>query len=209
MKTTFKKKASKKTSQKTGDLAALRFPQNSLEAVIHQLISLVGENPEREGLLDTPRRVAKTYEKLLSGYHQNLEGMMTVFENEGYDEMVIAKNIEFYSLCEHHLLPFFGKVHVGYIPGEKIIGLSKMPRMIEVFSRRMQTQERLTSQIAQGLMDLLQPKGVGIVIEAQHLCMMARGVEKQNSVMTTSALRGLFKKNLNTRSEFLRLIGKT
>lgn len=180
----------------------------SVERLITQLLLKLGENPEREGLVETPRRVAQTYQKLLSGYHQNLEEMMTVFDNEGYDEMVIAKDIEFYSLCEHHIMAFFGKVHVGYIPGDKIIGLSKMPRLVEVFSRRLQTQERLTSQIAQGLMDLLQPKGVGVVVEAQHLCMMARGVEKQNSVMTTSAVRGLFKKNSNTRSEFLRLIGK-
>ncbi len=181
---------------------------SKIEELTRQLLLEIGENPEREGLKDTPRRVAESYKKLFSGYRQSLESIVTVFENEGYDEMVIAKDIEFYSVCEHHMIPFFGKVHIGYIPGEKIIGLSKMPRLVEVFARRLQNQERMTSQIAEGLMDILQPKGVGVVVEAQHLCMMARGVEKQHSVVTTSALRGLFKKELNTRGEFLRLIGK-
>lgn len=179
-----------------------------VEEHVTALLELIGENPAREGLLETPRRVAQSYEKLFSGYKQNLEGIVTVFDNEGYDEMVIAKDIEFYSMCEHHMLPFFGRAHVGYIPADKIIGLSKMPRLVEVFSRRLQNQERLTSQIAQGLMDILSPKGVGVVIEAQHLCVMSRGVEKQNSKMVTSAVHGLFKKNHKTRSEFLRLVGK-
>lgn len=181
---------------------------SKIEALTRELLIEIGENPEREGLRDTPRRVAESYKKLFSGYHQNLESIVTVFENEGYDEMVIAKDIEFYSVCEHHMIPFFGKIHIGYIPGEKIIGLSKMPRLVEVFARRLQNQERMTSQIAEGLMSILLPKGVGVVVEAQHLCMMARGVEKQHAVVTTSALRGLFKKELNTRGEFLRLIGK-
>lgn len=179
-----------------------------IEHLTRELLEAMGEDPSREGLIDTPHRVAQAYERLFSGYHQSVEGIVTVFENEGYDEMVIARDIEFFSFCEHHMLPFFGRVHVGYIPNQHIVGLSKMPRMVEVFARRLQNQERLTFQIAQALMDTLNPKGVGVVIDAQHLCMMARGVEKQNSSVTTSALRGLFKKNLNTRSEFLKLIGK-
>jgi GTP cyclohydrolase I len=180
----------------------------STEELVKQMILQIGEDPNREGLVDTPARVAKAQAALFSGYKENLENIMTVFDNEGYDDMVITKDIEFYSTCEHHMLPFFGKAHIGYIPQDKIIGLSKMPRLVEVFSRRLQNQERLTSQIAQGLMDILHPKGVGVVIEAKHLCMMARGVEKQGAMMTTSSVHGLFKKNLNTRSEFLRLIGK-
>jgi len=179
-----------------------------VEDLVRQLIVEIGEDPDREGLLGTPARVAKSYKDLFSGYEKNLENIITVFDNEGYDEMVIAKDIEFYSMCEHHMLPFFGKAHIGYIPQDKIIGLSKLPRLMEVFSRRLQNQERLTSQVARGLMDILNPKGVGVVIEAQHLCMMARGVEKQGASMTTSSVQGLFKKNLNTRNEFLRLIGK-
>lgn len=181
----------------------------STEKAVRQLLINIGEDPDREGLRDTPARVAKAQSALFSGYKQNLENIITVFDNEGYDEMVIAKNIEFYSTCEHHMLPFFGTAHIGYIPQDKIIGLSKMPRLVEVFSRRLQNQERLTSQVARGLMDILHPKGVGVVIEAQHLCMMARGVEKQGASMTTSSVQGLFKKNLNTRNEFLRLIGKS
>ena len=178
------------------------------EELVRQILLSIGEDPTREGLLETPQRVVRSYEKLFSGYHQNLENIVTVFDNEGYDEMVIARDIEFFSTCEHHMLPFFGKAHIGYLPKDKIIGLSKLPRLIEVFARRLQNQERLTSQVAQGLMDILSPKGVGVVIEAKHLCMMARGVEKQNAMVTTSTLQGLFKKNSETRTEFLRLIGK-
>lgn len=180
--------------------------QQTIEDHITQLLTLIGENPEREGLIETPKRVAKAYKTLFSGYKKNLEEIVTVFDNEGYDEMVITKDIEFYSTCEHHMLPFFGKVHIGYIPDAKIIGLSKLPRLVEIFSRRLQNQERLTSQIVQGLMTILSPKGAGVVVEAQHLCMMARGVEKQNALVLTSAVRGLFKKNQQTRDEFLRLI---
>lgn len=182
--------------------------QDAISKHIQSLLELIGEDSSREGLRDTPKRVAKAYEKLFSGYEHDLTEIVTEFDNEGYDEMVIAKDIEFYSMCEHHMLPFFGRVHIGYIPEDKIIGISKLPRILEVFGRRLQNQERLTSQVADALMDILKPKGVGVVIEAQHLCMMSRGVEKQNSMMTTSAVRGLFKANLNTRSEFLRLIGK-
>lgn len=180
--------------------------KQTIEQLVRQLIEALGEDHEREGLRETPRRVAESYEKLFSGYTMKPEDILTVFDGEAYDEMIVAKNVEFYSHCEHHMLPFFGKAHIGYIPDGKIIGLSKLPRLVEIFSRRLQNQERLTSQVAQALMDLLKPKGVGVVIEAQHLCMMSRGVEKQNSIVTTSAQLGLFKKNDNTRSEFLRLI---
>ncbi|EKD93802.1 MAG: GTP cyclohydrolase 1 [uncultured bacterium] len=173
------------------------------------LLQLLGEDPDREGLLKTPDRIARSWETLFAGYDQDFKSNATVFENENYDEMVISKDIEFYSMCEHHMLPFWGRVHIGYIPADKIIGLSKLPRLVETYSRRLQNQERLTSQIAEGLMNVLKPKGVGVVIEAQHFCMMARGVQKQNTMMITSAVRGLFKKHMNTRSEFLRLIGKS
>lgn len=133
--------------------------------------------------------------------------LLTQFDGEDYDEMIICKDIDFHSTCEHHMLPFFGKAHIGYIPNKKIIGISKLPRLIEIFSRRMQNQERLTMQIANTLKELLNPKGVGIVIEAKHLCMLSRGVEKQNATMTTSSFKGLFKENSKTRSEFLKLIG--
>lgn len=134
--------------------------------------------------------------------------MMTVFEDENYDEMIVVKDIEFYSVCEHHMIPFFGKAHIGYIPNGKIIGLSKIPRLVDMYARRLQNQERLTSQVAKALSELIKPRGVGVILEAQHLCMMARGVEKQGSKVITSAMHGLFKKELNTRNEFLRLIGK-
>lgn len=171
-----------------------------------EIISAIGENPDREGLLKTPARVAKSYTKLFEGYTKNPKDLVTVFDGEKYDEMIICKNIDFYSTCEHHLLPFFGKISIGYIPKNKIIGLSKMPRLIEIFARRLQNQERLTTQIAQNLQELLKAKGVGVVIEAQHFCMMARGVEKQNASMTTSACVGLFKTDARTRQEFLQLI---
>ena len=176
------------------------------EKLIKDLLVLIGEDPKREGLVGTPKRVAKSYKKLFGGYKEDPKRLIKVFDNEGYDEMIIAKDIDFYSTCEHHLLPFSGKAYIGYIPNDKIIGLSKLPRLIEIFSRRMQNQERLTKQIADTLNDMLKPKGVGVVIKAEHLCMKARGVEKQNSVISTSAFTGLFKKNINTRSEFLNLI---
>jgi GTP cyclohydrolase I len=177
-----------------------------MEDQIRKIIELIGENPEREGLLETPHRVSKAYEKIFSGYGIDPISELTVFENEGYDEMIIVKDIEFYSTCEHHMLPFFGKVHVGYLPDKKIVGLSKIPRFIEIFSRRMQNQERMTSQIAEAIDKMLKPKGVGVVVEAKHFCMMARGVEKQGSSVTTSAVVGRFKSDINTRSEFLNLI---
>lgn len=174
--------------------------------IIKELLEVIGENPDREGLEKTPLRVANSYEKLFGGYDKDPKDFITQFDGEDYDEMIICKDIDLYSTCEHHFLPFTGKAHIGYIPNKKIIGISKIPRIVEIFARRLQNQERLTMQIADTLKELLNPRGVGVVIEAQHLCMKARGVEKQNSVMTTSSFRGLFKENSKTRSEFLRLI---
>lgn len=180
--------------------------EDKIAQYIKGIIEEVGEDVSREGLLETPQRVAESMNKLYGGYKENPSDIITVFDNEGYDEMVIAKDIEFYSMCEHHMLPFFGKAHIGYVPDTKIIGLSKMPRLVEVFARRLQNQERLTKQIAETLNKELGPKGVGVIIEASHFCMMARGVEKQSSKMTTSSFAGLFLKDSRTRSEFLNLI---
>ncbi len=175
--------------------------------VIKKLISLIGEDPTREGLLRTPARVARAWEFFTSGYGTNISEVLNgaIFK-EKYDEMVIVKDIDFFSMCEHHLLPFYGKVHIAYIPKGKIVGLSKVPRIVEVFSRRLQVQERMTRQIADTLYNTLQPDGVAVVIEARHLCMMMRGVEKQNSVASTSAMLGSFRKDERTRNEFLKLI---
>jgi GTP cyclohydrolase I len=178
-----------------------------LSTLVSQLLKEVGEDPSREGLLRTPGRVAKAYEFLTKGYHEDIDQVLNgaVF-NEKYSEMVIVKDIDFFSMCEHHLLPFFGKAHVAYIPNGKIVGLSKIPRIVEVFSRRLQVQERLTQQIADTLFEALNPDGVGVIIEARHMCMMMRGVEKQNSVATTSAMLGVFMDDMKTRGEFLHLI---
>jgi GTP cyclohydrolase IA len=179
-----------------------------IEKLIHGLISSIGEDVGREGLRETPKRVTKSYLKLFGGYQEDPKRLLKTFKNEGYNEMIIVRDIDFYSTCEHHFLPFFGKASIGYIPNDKIIGLSKLPRLVEIFSRRLQNQERLTKQIADTLNDLLKPKGVGVVLQAEHLCMKARGVEKQNCVVSTSSFTGLFIKNLNTREEFLNLIRK-
>lgn len=174
---------------------------------VYSLLEGVGEDPEREGLLKTPERVARSLRFLTSGYRQDPEQLLkkAVF-TESYDEMVLVKDIDIYSMCEHHMLPFFGKAHVAYIPDGKIVGLSKIPRVVEVFARRLQVQERLTQQIRDAIQSVLCPRGVGVVIEATHMCMVMRGVEKQNSVTTTSAMSGEFLSNQSTRSEFLRLI---
>lgn len=184
--------------------------RTKLEELFSGILGAIGEDPAREGLLQTPRRVAKAYEFLTSGYHQDLEKVLNgAIFNERYSEMVIVKDIDFFSMCEHHLLPFFGKAHVAYIPNGKIIGLSKIPRIVEVFSRRLQVQERMTEQIAETLFRALNPEGVGIVVEARHMCMMMRGVEKQNSIAITSAMLGSFRNRPQTRNEFLALIGKS
>jgi len=178
----------------------------SFEELIGEMLARLGEDPEREGLLQTPQRVHRTFEFLTKGYNEDpltlLNGALFTVE---YDEMVIVKDIEMFSLCEHHMLPFFGKVHVAYIPNGKVIGLSKIPRLVEIFSRRLQVQERLTTQIAETIQDVIQPLGVGVVIEARHLCMMMRGVEKQHSAAVTSAMLGAFRRS-ETRNEFLALI---
>jgi len=175
--------------------------------LVTDLLNEIGEDPKREGLLETPSRVAGAYDFLTSGYQMNVEEVMNeAIFNEKYDEMVLVKNIDFYSLCEHHMLPFYGKVHVAYIPDGKIIGLSKIPRVVEIFSRRLQVQERMTQEIADTLDKYLQPKGVAVVAEAFHMCMMMRGVQKQNSSATTSAVHGVFKDDARTRSEFINLI---
>lgn len=177
------------------------------ELLVAQILRSLGEDPEREGLVRTPHRVAKAYEFLTEGYRQDVQSILNgaVFTEE-YNEMVIVKDIDFYSLCEHHLIPFFGRAHIAYVPHGKIIGLSKLPRIVDVFSRRLQVQERLTQQIASTLFDFLRPFGVGVVIEARHMCMMMRGVQKQNSVATTSAMLGVFQEDVKTRQEFLSLI---
>ena len=167
----------------------------------------LGEDPEREGLLKTPHRVAESLRFLTSGYDQDVKKVLNdAVYSVAYDEMVIVKDIEIFSLCEHHLLPFFGRCHVAYIPTKKVIGLSKIPRLVDVFARRLQIQERLTNQIAETIMETVKPQGVGVIIEAKHLCMIMRGVEKQNSVAVTSAMLGAFRDDGQTRAEFLRLV---
>ncbi|MZG30148.1 MAG: GTP cyclohydrolase I FolE [Nitrospinae bacterium] len=178
-----------------------------MKDLIKQILLQVGEDPDREGLKDTPERVEKSLKFLTSGYGINIEDIVNgALFKEDYDEMVIVKDIDLFSMCEHHMLPFIGKCHVAYLPKGKIIGLSKIPRIVDVFSRRLQVQERLTNQIAGCLNQILQPIGVGVVIEALHLCMCMRGVEKQNSYTTTSSMLGSFKSDARTRSEFLTLI---
>lgn len=178
-----------------------------MEENVREIIEQLGENVEREGLVKTPKRVASSLKYLTQGYRQDIKKILNnaIFE-EAYDEMVVVKDIELFSLCEHHLLPFYGKAHVAYIPKGKIIGLSKIPRVVEVFSRRLQVQERLTMQIADCLMEALAPCGVGVVIEAFHLCMAMRGVEKKNSYTVTSAMMGSFRNSDRVRTEFLSLI---
>ena len=174
---------------------------------IRNILAEIGENPSREGLLKTPERVEKSLKFLTRGYGQTLEEIVNgaLFEADS-DDMVIVRDIEFFSMCEHHMLPFFGKCHVGYIPKKKIIGVSKIARIVEMFSRRLQVQERLTKEISHAISDILDAEGVGVVMEAQHLCMKMRGVEKQNSIMTTSSMLGSFRRELATRNEFTRLI---
>ena len=179
----------------------------SFEELMKEILIRLGEDPEREGLQRTPERVHKAFEFLTRGYNEDPEALLKkALFTVSYDEMVIVKDVEMFSLCEHHMLPFFGKVHVAYIPNGKVIGLSKVPRLIEVFSRRLQIQERLTTQIAEIIQKVIQPQGVGVVIEARHLCMMMRGVEKQHSAAVTSSMLGCFRDEQETRQEFLSLL---
>lgn len=190
------------TSTETPTLTSATF-----EDLVREMLVRLGEDPEREGLLRTPARVHKAFEFLVRGYNEDPEALLkNALFTVTYDEMVIVKDVEVFSLCEHHMLPFFGKVHVAYIPNGKVIGLSKIPRLIEIFSRRLQIQERLTTQIAETIQKVIQPQGVGVVIEARHLCMMMRGVEKQHSAAVTSSMLGCFREEQETRTEFLSLI---
>jgi GTP cyclohydrolase IA len=178
-----------------------------MQEIIRQLLAELGENPKREGLLDTPKRVEKALRFLTSGYTTDVDATLNnALFNVDYNEMVIVRDIDFYSLCEHHLLPFFGKCHVAYIPQGRVLGLSKIPRLVEIYARRLQIQERLTSEIADTLREKIDPLGVAVVMEATHLCMSMRGVEKQNSFATTSSMLGVFREDARTRMEFLELI---
>lgn len=177
------------------------------EAAIRKILQEIGENPERQGLVDTPKRIEKMYRELTRGYRQNPEEVInSALFDVDYDEMVVVTHINFYSLCEHHMLPFFGAAHVGYIPKGKVVGLSKIPRIVDMYARRLQVQERMTAQIANVLQDQLNPDGVGVVVEGYHMCMSMRGVEKEKAKMITSTLLGSFRNDPSTRSEFLELI---
>jgi GTP cyclohydrolase IA len=181
----------------------------SVASLVRKMIALIGEDPEREGLKKTPERYEKALKFLTSGYHQNADHLLNgATFSVCYDEMVVVKDIEFFSLCEHHLLPFFGKAHVAYLPSKKVIGLSKVARLVNMYARRLQIQERMTSQIAHALEEKIAPQGVGVIIEARHLCMQMRGVEKQHGQAVTSAMLGAFRENKQTRDEFLALVGK-
>ncbi|HEV2379662.1 MAG TPA: GTP cyclohydrolase I FolE [Terriglobia bacterium] len=181
--------------------------EDAIELAFERVLTELGEDPTREGLLKTPKRMAKSLRYLTGGYQKDVDGVLNdALFSVCYDEMVIVRDIEIFSLCEHHLLPFFGRCHVAYLPNQKIIGLSKIPRLVDVFARRLQVQERLTTQIAETIMEKVNPLGVGVVIEARHLCMIMRGVEKQNSVAVTSAMLGVFRDNAQTRAEFLNLV---
>jgi GTP cyclohydrolase I len=192
-----------------GSVSATPGNADNLEALVRSLLTEIGEDPTRAGLVHTPARVANSYRFLLSGYRQRLEKLINgaIFE-EPYSEMVVVRDIEVYSLCEHHLLPFFGKAHVAYVPDGRILGLSKIPRVVDMYARRLQVQERLTTEIADAIQLALEPQGVGVVIEATHLCMSMRGVEKQNSSAVTSSLTGCFRDDDKSRNEFLSLIGR-
>ena len=183
------------------------LPPDPITGAVRKMIAEIGDDPDREGIQKTPARVAKSLRFLTSGYHQDIDKVLNgALYSVAYDEMVIVKDIEIFSMCEHHLLPFFGRCHVAYVPNGKVIGLSKIPRVVDVFARRLQVQERLTVQIAETLMEKIKPQGVGVIIEARHLCMIMRGVEKQNSIAVTSHMLGVFRDCEGTRSEFLRLL---
>ena len=181
----------------------------SLEAAVHTLLAEIGEDPAREGLARTPERVRRMYDELTAGYHVDPDALMNgACFNVDYDEMVVVRDIEFFSLCEHHLLPFIGKAHLGYLPRGRVVGLSKIPRIVDMYAQRLQIQERLTVEVADFLMQRLEPKGVACVIEATHLCTMMRGVKKQEATMVTSSMTGTFRRDARTRAEFMGLIGK-
>ena len=187
--------------------AKVETPQGSIAELVRKMIALVGEDPNREGLRKTPERFEKALKFLTSGYNQNLDTVLNgATFSVHYDEMVVVKDIEFFSLCEHHLLPFFGKAHVAYLPSKRVLGLSKIARLVNMYARRLQIQERMTSQIAQAVEEKISPEGVGVIIEARHLCMQMRGVEKQHGQAVTSAMLGSFRHNKQTRDEFLSLV---
>jgi len=177
-----------------------------VEDKIRDIIAYLGDDPTREGLIETPKRVVNAWRELFSGYNQDPKKVCKTFESP-IDEMIILKDIEFFSTCEHHMIPFYGRVHIGYIPNGRIIGVSKLARIVEIYSRRLQIQERMTKQIAEAIIECLEPKGIGVIVEGVHLCMRARGVAKQNSVMVTSVMLGCFKENESCRQEFLSMVG--
>lgn len=196
----------KPTEELVTRAASLKLEDATIADLTHRMIELLGEDPNREGLQNTPERFEKALRFLTGGYNQDLDKLLNgAMFSVCYDEMVVVKDIEVYSLCEHHLLPFFGRCHVAYIPNKKVVGLSKIPRLVNMFARRLQIQERLTNQIARAIEEELAPQGVGVIIEARHLCMVMRGVEKQNSQTVTSAMLGVFRDNKQTRDEFLAL----
>ncbi|WP_372365307.1 GTP cyclohydrolase I FolE [Candidatus Uabimicrobium sp. HlEnr_7] len=178
-----------------------------IQSLVKEMLSAFGENPEREGLIDTPKRVAKSYNKLLEGYNRNFADEITVFENtHSYNQIIVSGKIDFVSLCEHHLLPFYGYAHVGYVPDKKIVGLSKLSRIVDIYSRRLQDQERITIQVTQEIMNILQPKGVAAIFVGQHFCNIARGVQKKDSYMTTVIYKGIFETDQSLQRQFLELI---
>jgi len=192
------------------EFAGSETAAEEIASLYGRILTLLGEDPERDGLQGTPKRVAHALRFLTSGYRQNLDKVINAaYFSVAYDEMIIVKDIEVFSLCEHHLLPFFGKCHIAYIPDKKVVGLSKLPRLVNFYARRLQLQERLSSQIAQAIWEKLEPQGVGVIVEARHLCMLMRGVEKQHSTAVTSAMLGSFRDNPQTRQEFLALVQKS
>jgi GTP cyclohydrolase IA len=202
-----------KQTEQDKDIGWVVFPWERManesegpEENVRRLLEYIGEDPDREGLKDTPARVIKSYKTLFGGYEQKPEDIITIFKDHDCDEIVLLKGIEFYSTCEHHMLPFYGKAHIAYIPNDKLVGISKLARILEIFSRRLQIQERLCKQVTGAIEELLEPLGAACVLEAQHLCMTCRGVQKQNSVMTTSSLTGVFRTDARARSEFMSMI---
>ena len=190
-------------------MRAMVETRTSLTDAVHALLAEIGEDPSREGLAGTPERVRRMYDELTAGYHVDPDALLNgACFNVDYDEMVVVRDIEFFSLCEHHLLPFLGHAHVGYLPHGRVVGLSKIPRIVDMFAKRLQLQERLTVQVAEFLMERLEPKGVACVVEATHLCTMMRGVKKQEATMVTSSMTGTFRRDARTRAEFMGLIGK-